>query len=190
MRLIASAVAATCALVLLAAFAAPSSHAAWPGKPGKVVFKGYPGSDIELFLGSPFAVGASQFTFNGFGSAGDPSWSRDGKRIVFRAQPGGTNFDNEIFVINANGSGQDQLTEDDLYEDDEPNFFPSGNRILFESNRDGDDDLYAMNANGGGIAPLLDTDGNIAEFSAAISPDGKLIAFTSARRARSARTSG
>jgi Ca2+-binding RTX toxin-like protein len=174
--------AATCAaLFLFALVASPPSEAAYPGKPGKIAYKGFTGGSLEIFLVSPFASGGGALTHGDFASAGDPSWSRNGKRIVFRVAPGGTGTPGEIFVVNRNGSGQDQLTFDGAtYDDQEPNFFPNGKRILFESNRGGAGyDLYAMNANGTGVAPLAVTDG-VGEHEPAISPDGRRIAYVRA----------
>jgi TolB protein len=51
--------------------------------------------------------------------------------------------------------------------------------IVFQSNRAGNTDIYAMNADGSGITRLTDTSDN--EANPVRSPDGKKIAFTLAR---------
>jgi Tol biopolymer transport system component len=163
---------------LLLAFAADRpSEAAYPGKPGKIVFKRTGGGCCEIWT-VDLKGNETPLTANGY-SQGDPSFSADGKLITFRGRPPGGIGDADIFVMNADGSNEDQLTTDDAYEDHEPNFLPNGKSIIFQSDRDGDQDIYRLNtADGSGIAPVADTDGGIDETSPAISPNGKLIAYS------------
>lgn len=70
--------------------------------------------------------GFTRLTDDGWDS-GYPSWSPDGKRIAFTANPHG-NYD--IFVMNADGSEVIRATDT---EDDEkePSWFPDGRRIAY-----------------------------------------------------------
>ena len=52
---------------------------------------------------------------------------------------------------------------------------PDGKRIVFPSARDGDLDIYLMNADGTGAAKL--TDDASYNYGAEWSPDGSMIAF-------------
>lgn len=54
-----------------------------------------------------------------------------------------------------------------------------GNRIAFDSNRDGNYEIYIMNADGSGVTRL--TDNPAGDGSPAVSPDGTRIAFNSER---------
>ena len=52
-------------------------------------------------------------------------------------------------------------------------------KLAFHSDRDGDHDIYVMNADGGGLTTLTDNDWS--DISPAWSPDGSRIAFASKR---------
>ena len=73
-----------------------------------------------------------------------PVWSADGARIAFVSERDGNP---EIYVMNADGSGQTRLTND-AAADSAPAWAPDGTRILFTAARDGNPELYTMNANG------------------------------------------
>src|SRR5262245_59992581 len=142
--------AAGLAAALLAALAATtSSDAAYPGKPGRIAFKRDDGNGLQIWTVSTDGKSEVQLTHNNFASAGDPSWSIDGKRIVYRGRPGGMNSDGEIFVINVTAKKVKQITTDDTFDDDEPNFLPNG-KIIFQSDHPAgsDTDIWVMNANG------------------------------------------
>ena len=64
--------------------------------------------------------------------------------------------------------------------DDDPAFDPSGARIVFTSDRDGNPDIYVMNDDGSGLARLTLVDPAIDQLPE-FSPDGSRIVFTSNR---------
>jgi len=97
----------------------------------------------------------------------------EGAKIAFVSNRDG-NW--EIYVMNANGTDQTRLTnnqEDDLL----PNWSPDGNKIAFMSNRDGNDGIYVMNADGSDQIMLTNYDDSYPVWS----PDGQQIAFSSDR---------
>jgi TolB protein len=59
-----------------------------------------------------------------------------------------------LYVINADGSGLDRLTNNPASDDWNPTRSPDGSRIIFMSERDVYQQMYAMNADGTGQAPL------------------------------------
>ncbi|MGQ0761526.1 MAG: protein kinase domain-containing protein [Acidobacteriota bacterium] len=71
------------------------------------------------------------------------TWSPDG-RIVFESEASGHP---EIWVMNADGSGQKQLTKDanNVW----PSVTPDGRYIVFQSNRTGPDHIWRMDIDGG-----------------------------------------
>lgn len=86
----------------------------------------------------------------------DPSWSPDGKKIVFISH-----FDNEkyndVFIINTDGTGLTRLTND-YWQDRNPVFSPDGKKICYVSPRHGDilfgSELFVVNIDGTGQARL------------------------------------
>ncbi len=82
--------------------------------------------------------------------------------------------------MNADGGGQARLTANAAW-DGTPAWSPDGARIAFASDRDGDGDIYVMNADGTAQTSLIaDADWG-SEIEPAWSPDGSRIAFTSDR---------
>ena len=110
-----------------------------------------------------------------------PSWSPDGRRIAFispRDDPDPDDDDRiwEIYLMNADGSGQTRLTNDSAWHS-LPRWSPDGTRIAFQSRRDENWEIYVMNADGSGRMRLTDTSNAEPSWS----PDGRYIAFTSDR---------
>lgn len=105
----------------------------------------------------------------------DPTWSPDGTRIAFRTRRDGND---EIYVMNADGSCQVNLTRDAV-SDWSPAWSPDGARIafarFFDNNRY--TDVAVMNVDGSGLQRLTTASGEYPAWS----PDGNRIAFASAR---------
>ncbi|MHB1170437.1 MAG: LpqB family beta-propeller domain-containing protein, partial [Longimicrobiales bacterium] len=65
----------------------------------------------------------------------------------------------EIYVMNADGSGQTNLTMDPG-DDDSPAWSPDGSMIAFVSDRTGDRQVYVMMADGSGQTALTEQTGS------------------------------
>jgi TolB protein len=108
-----------------------------------------------------------------------PSWSPDGARITFTNNT--LDLTDDIWVVNADGSGAVDLTPDPLpgvWFDRMPAWSPDGRRIAFSSNRSGTTRIWTMNADGSNptLLPTLDS---AAQVIPAWSPDGARLAWLS-----------
>lgn len=112
---------------------------------------------------------------NGAGNHGFPSWSPDGKNIVFRSSGGSKEG---LFIINVETREIKELTGGSN-KDNFPAWSPLGDRIAFTSYRDGDYEIYTVKPDGADLRRLTQSPGNDAHC--AWSPDGKWLAFSSAR---------
>src|SRR5437867_5576550 len=88
----------------------------------------------------------------------------------------------ELYVMNADGSNPARLTNNSAA-DYQPTWSPDGSRIAFVSERDGNAEIYVMNAADGSNPVRLTTDVGTPAFDGdpAWSPDGSKIAFWSRR---------
>jgi TolB protein len=100
-----------------------------------------------------------------------PAWSPDGRKLAFVSRRDGNS---EIYVINADGSGQENLTQHPA-RDSHPSWSRDGRKLAFVSRRDGNSEIYVMNADGSGLRNVTRTPSN--DLGPAWSPDGRAIAF-------------
>jgi Tol biopolymer transport system component len=97
-----------------------------------------------------------------------PTWSPDGRQIAFVRSAGRFN---SLFVVNADGTGLRQVTNDITVDD--PEWSPDGTRFAFS---DGGRDIYVVNADGSGRRNLTANEiSNAGDPS--WSPDGTRIAY-------------
>jgi TolB protein len=184
LRLAGGAALATCMIL----FGATPAHATFPGNNGRIAFsQGF--EDLrghsQVFTIRPDGGGVRRLTSVASDqSAKAPDWSPDGQEIAYESNQSGSLA---IWVMNANGSGQTQLTDPAAggFADRLPSWSPDGNRILFS--RCGRPfgfiaycDIDVMNADGTGVETLLSA-GHWTNLRAEYSPDGTRIAFSGDR---------
>lgn len=119
--------------------------------------------------------------YRGEHSAWGPTWSKDGQWLAFSV---GAPFapdseDVDIWRSRPDGSEAVNLTPDSDANDALPDFSPDGRRIVFRSTRDGNAEIYVMNADGTGARRL--TRHEATDTMPAFSSRGDRIAFTSHR---------
>jgi TolB protein len=101
-------------------------------------------------------------------------------------QHGGGSFQSEVYTMNPDGTAQTKLTNNPA-QDTGPAFSADGSKIVFASRRDGDYEIYVMDAvdinpaDGNGDNPIKLTNNGVDDFSPAFSQDATKIAFVSER---------
>jgi len=109
-------------------------------------------------------------------------WSPDGSRLVFSS--GGTTAQaddpaREIYTMNPDGTSVSAPLTSNAFNDDIPSWSPDGTKIVFMSKRDGNNEIYSMNANGTNQVNLSNS--SSSDHFPTWSPDGTKIVFLSMR---------
>ncbi len=95
-----------------------------------------------------------QLTFFGTGLAYDGAWSPTAEQIAFVSNDSQSD---EIWVVNRDGSGLQQLTRNEWEWDKHPSWSPDGRQIVFWSNRSGTWQIWVMDADGSNLYSLSRT---------------------------------
>ena len=164
-----------------------------------IVFTSLKDGDLELYTMSVDGSNVRRLT-NAPGYDGGAFFSPDGKQIIYRSwHPTGDSLvayqellkqglvrpnRMEIWVMNADGSGQRQITNLGGA-NFAPFFTPDGKRVIFSSNyknpRSRNFDLYLVNLDGSGLEQVT-TDTEFDGFPM-FSPDGRQLVWASNRHA-------
>lgn len=133
-----------------------------PDSPWQIVVASSDGAEPR-----PLTTGADRNT--------SPSWSPDGKRILFVSNREGNE---DIWIMEATGKNSSNLTAHPA-DDRTPAWSPQGDAIAFASYRDGNWEIYLMGTDGS--RPRRLTDHEAADLAPTWSPDGRWLAFASHR---------
>jgi Tol biopolymer transport system component len=106
-------------------------------------------------------------------NSGFPSWSPDGKQLVYRSS--GKGGEGLRIMSVADRHVVELTTAHDTF----PSWSPLGDRIVFTSNRDGSFELYSIKPDATGLMRLTRSPGD--NVHSCWSPDGQSIVFTSGR---------
>jgi Tol biopolymer transport system component len=169
---------------------------------GSIVYTSKSSGDLDLWKMNLDGAGKQRLT-TGFGYDGGAFFSRDGSRIVWRANHPADDVQRarykelldqdltapmkmELFVANADGSDARQITGFGCASF-APQFTPDGRHIIFSSNKNKCDsrefDLFLIDLDGTNLRQVTEFGGftSFAEFS----PDGGELVFSSDRNASS-----
>src|SRR5947199_276242 len=156
-------------------FAAPrfsNFSPSWSPDGQRIAFTSDRDRGFEVFVMAPDGSAQTRVTdlMGSFDGADEATWSPDAGRIActsFRFDRIAVDGVDQIYVMNADGSGQTALTAPpggNL----EPSWSPGGCQIAFTSTRDGHRAIYVMNADGSTQTRL--TSSPAEDFSPAWSP--------------------
>ena len=111
------------------------------------------------------------------------AWSPDARRIAFTAVFDTRGFSNDIYVVNADGSGARRLTH--ARDARHPVWTPDGRTIVFARTRalsgcGVPSSLWSVDAAGSNLRRLTDEKDDTSELPGSFSPDGERLAFTRA----------
>jgi len=163
------------------------------GEPIRIPDLGAPTTDSDIFVAKVCDLIAGLPPTNITNSTGeiddDASWSPDGQKILWTAHKVGDNPlyplfrpSQEIFVMNADGSGRVNLTNSVGVEERAPTWSPDGTQIAYicrigppRSDMIPTFEICVMNADGSGVTRL--TDNTLPDGTSTWSPDGTKIVW-------------
>jgi eukaryotic-like serine/threonine-protein kinase len=136
--------------------AAQDAWPSWTADGQGLIFMSTRDSYPQLYRMNTDGTGVTRLLTSESSDTG-PVVSPDGKRIAYVAQIFGTN-DSDIFVANIDGSAATRLTmTNNNYH---PTWSPDSTRIAFSSTRDGNYNIYTMNADGSDLTRVTDDPGD------------------------------
>lgn len=150
----------------------------WSPTNDKIVFGTYRpwGKGGSIWLMDIDGSNQKQIYYKSGWDAYFPTWSPDGVGITFCCGKRSQVVDRDIYTIDSDGSNL-KIILNDLNLNTCPSYSPSGNKILFISNRDGNNEIYIMDFDGSNLKRLSFT--NADENFPSFSPNGEKIVFSS-----------
>ena len=141
----------------------------------RIAFNSYLDGDSDIYIINPDGTGLLNITddeYNNF----LPSWSPDGRKIVYTSRP-----EDDIYIIDINGKNKRNLTNSSNYASF-PDWSPDGEKIIYmsETNTNKQEyNIFVINTDGSNLIQL--TDNSCVNTYPKWSPDGNKIAFISNR---------
>jgi WD40 repeat protein len=149
----------------------PNSGTSWSPDGSRIAYT----RNGNIHLVNPDGTGDAPITSSGRDS--QPNWSPDGTKIAFmsdrEAPCSGSPCDREIFVVNADGSGETNITNTPVSVlDSNPSWSPTGAEIAFERFPVGvgATNVYRMASDGSGVTQVTTTTGFNPDWQPRVRP--------------------
>ena len=138
----------------------------WSPDGTKIAFFSIRDGGEKLYVMDSDGSSLTRLTNQGY-ALKSPVWSTDGSRIVYTWESTATAHD-DIHVVDVNGSGSTSLTNltNHLDDDLQPFWSKDDSQIYFSTYRDGNSEIYVMNADGSELTNLTNDPGN--DFSLSV----------------------
>ena len=162
---------------------APGSHPAWSPDGQRLAFA----DGTDVYVANPDGsdpVLILDWNLDVEGITWAPSGDRLAAALGVCVRPQNCRVD--IHVIELGPAGAQSVVDitPDLFSERNPAWSPGGDRIAFDTVRDGSEDVYTMDVDGGSVARL--TTHPAGDLDPSWAPSGDAIAFTSTRDGREA----
>lgn len=145
-----------------------------------VISSNYDG-DEDLWILTDDGNNLQKITNNDFADR-DPAWAPSGEVILYASEQesGPSSGLTELFTIDSDGQNITQLTNADR-SSYSPAWSPDGQYIVFASDRNGDGDIFIMEASGQNFRLITGDDGGAEDRRPAFNPVSQSIVFLSNR---------
>ncbi len=143
----------------------------------RIAFVSHRDGDDEVYVMNVDGSNQTNVTRNA-ADDNDPSWAPSGTMLGFASKRDGDKF--QIYRANADGTGTPTRLTNNAFNDVATSWPPG--RITFQSDRDGNDELYTINA-GDGTNPVRLTNNAAFDLDPARSSDGARVVWVSNRDA-------
>ncbi len=129
----------------------------WSPDGKQIAFNSNRDGNWEIYIVNTDGSGLRRLTTSDLNETG-VSWSPDGTRLAFRSGPP-RQFQGDIHVINVDGTHEITLTDFGGVEEN-PIWSPDGAEIAFQTMKDGNFEIYLMDADGSNLRNLTNNSAN------------------------------
>jgi Tol biopolymer transport system component len=165
-------------LSVAAALMPGNATATFPGREGRIAYSDY--TNGQIFTVNPNGSKRRQLTGFDRGFANNPSWSPNGRRVIFDYSPGSS--PPRIWAIRADGTGAHPVSRRLKGPALDPAYSPNG-RLIFYARCLPDFEtcgIWRMRADGThnrALTPYRAGERETTDLSPSVSPNGKRVAF-------------